>query len=524
MGSNPRLRFALVLLAAASPAFADDARLSLADAVRTAIASDAELYIAREDTRIAADNVDLAGSPFTPKLFGDLFAQRDDRPPTLRTFGFLETILAGQIGVTGRLSTGLGYTVSAGVARERVESSLVAVYDPATTANVTAELVQPLLRGAFREAKRPIVVASLRKNATEQQLRARIETTIGAVEVAYWDLVRARAERDARASAVTVATEQVEETKRLRKLGTGTDLEIIEAEAGVSRRQQELLETEQDVTAAEGVLVATLGVRQGERGWTGGSIAPTDVPEVDARPPKLDALFELARTRRAEVLAARDQTAAEKEELAVRDDQRRMALDIVAQASAVGFGGRLANSNATTGINGGGLDPPYFTDPAYDGSTSRALRNTLGRDLRLYIGLRFEIPLGNDETEVRHTIQRRTLARARLAERDTLARVESEVRTSVAQVDLGVRRVEAADKTVVLAKRLVDGMRKRFRAGAATTFDVLRVSEDLTRARIEAARTRAAYRVALTRLGIATGTLLDRFGITANSLAAAPGR
>jgi outer membrane protein TolC len=67
-------------------------------------------------------------------------------------------------------------------------------------------------------------------------------------------------------------------------------------------------------------------------------------------------------------------------------------------------------------------------------------------------------------------------------------------------------------------------MRKRFRAGAATTFDVLRVSEELTRARVEAARVRADYQITLARLRAVTGTTLDPLRITTKNLAAAPGR
>ena len=502
---------------------AEDHKLSLADAVKTAIAHDAQLYIAREDTRIAGDGIDLARAPFRPKLFGEIYGVRDERPPTARTFALRDDIVAGDVGLSGLLPTGMTYTLSAGLMRERIESSFVSVYDPARTVTGSVELVQPLLRGAFGAARRPIVVATLRKNQSEHELRAQLEVTVGNVEIAYWNLVRARAERDARKAALSIANEQVEESKRLRKVGTGSDLDIVEAETGVSRRQQELLVTEQDVVDAEGQLMTRLGVRAGEPGWIGANaIIPTDKPQLDARTLELEAQLQLARTRRAEVLAARERTAAEQAELDVRDDQRSMALDVVLQAATVGFAGRLADSNLTAGVNGGGLSPPYFTDPDYDGKLNRAVENTLGKDLRFYLGLRFEILLGNDEADVRHTVQRRTVARSRLAERQTLAQVETEVRTTVAQAALGARKVEASDKTVGLAEKFLEGMRKRFRAGAATTFDVLRVSEELTRARVESARVRADYRITLTRLGVVTGTLLDVHEISTKSLGATP--
>jgi outer membrane protein TolC len=514
---------ALTLGAQLPAAAQGDHELSLADAVQTAIASDAELYIARENARDAADGIALARAAFVPRLFGEVTGTRNDQPPTATSFAAVDTIAAATFGIAGRIDTGLTYRVSAGVMREAREDTFATVYDPAVTTAVQAEITQPLWRGSFAAARQPIVVASLRRNRGEQELRARVERTVSAVETAYWNLVRAHSERDARMSALELAKEQVEESKGLRRLGTGSDLDIVEAEAGVSRRRQELLQTEQDVVEADGRLFEALGVRAGDAGWVAGhALVPTDAAQIEPRTVEVDAQLALARTRRADVLAAHELIAAETAQLAVTEDQRRAALDLVAGAGTVGFGGTLAATDATAGVNGAGLDPPYRTDPAYDGGLGTSLKNTLGHDVNLFIGLRFEVLLGNHEAEVRHSIQRRSVARAQLAARATLARIESEVRTTVARLALNVDLVAAADRTVELSDKLLEGTRKRFRAGASKSFDVLRVSEELTRSRIEAARARADYRLSLTRLAAATGTLLDRFGITVQSLGAPP--
>jgi outer membrane protein TolC len=514
---------ALVLGAPRGPAAAEESRgLSLADAVRTAIANDADLYIAREDVRVAAEGISLARSAFAKRLFGEIHGTRDAHAPTATSFREVDTIAAATVGIAGRAETGLTYTVTGGLARQENNGPFSAVYDNATTTTLHAELVQPLRRGAFAAARRPITVASLRRDRSEHELRAQIERTVGAVQIAYWNLVRARSEREARASAVALAREQVEDSKRLQRLGTGSDLDVVEAEAGVSRRQQELLRTEQDVVNADGKLFEAIGVRVGDAGWEADrAIVPTDAPQIEPLAIDVGAQIALARTRRAEAIAARVLIAAEAAELEVTGDRRRAALDVVAIAGTAGFGGKLASSYATGGVNGGGLDPPYATDPAYEGGLGASLRNTLGRDLQLYVGLRLELPLGNHEAEVRHAIQRRALSRARLAERAALTRIEGEIRTAAARLAVNARLVEAADQTVALSEKLLEGTRKRFRAGAGTSFDVLRVSDELTRARVEAARARADYRANLTQLAAATGTLLEQGGITVESLGAA---
>jgi outer membrane protein TolC len=514
----------MALGAGARPAAAQQVHeLSLADAVRTAIASDAELYIAREEARAAADGVALARAAFATKLTGEVSASRSDQPPTATSFGIVDTIAAATVGLAGRLQTGLTYNVSAGVARQDHEDPFTAVYDGASTTMVHAEIVQPLLRGAFSSARQPIVVASLRKSRSEDDLRARIARTVGDVDTAYWNLVRARSERDARTSALQLAREQLDESRGLKRLGTGSDLDVVDAETGVSRRRQELLQTEQDIVEADGRLFTALGVRASDPGWNASrALVPTDAPQIEKLPLEVEAQLALARSRRADALAARALVAAETAQLAVTDDQQRPALDVVAAAGTVGFAGTLAASYATAGVNGTGLMPLYLTDPAYDGGLATSLKNTLGRDLNVFVGLRFEMALGDHEARLRHAIQRRSVSRAQLAERATLARIESEVRTTVARLAVSAELVAAADRTVELSQKLLDGTRKRFRAGAATSFDVLRVSEELTRARIEAARARADYRAGLTRLAVATGTLLERFSINVESLGATP--
>jgi outer membrane protein TolC len=518
----------LALAIGPAPAAAEAAHeLSLADAVRTAVASDAELYIAREAARDAADGIALARAAFLPRLTGEVYATRNDQPPNATSFAAVDTIAAATFGVVGRIETGMTYNVSAGLLRQDRDDPTTVVYNAAATTTLHAEIVQPLRRGAFAAARQPIVVASVRRNRSDQELRARIERTVGAVEIAYWNLVRARSEREARSSALALARDQAKESQELRRLGTGSDLDIVEAQAGVSRREQELLQTEQDVVEADGRLFEALGVRDGDPGWTAGdALVPTDTAadpaELGAGSIDVAVQLQLARTRRADVAAAHDQIAAELAELSITGDQRRAPVDLIAAVGTVGFAGELASSYATAGVNGTGLVPPYRTDPAYDGGLATSLKNTLGRDLNVFVGLRFELPLGHHEAEIRHAIQQRSVVRAQLAERQTLARIESEVRTTVARLAVSVQLVAAADHSAELSSQLLEGTRKRFRAGASTTFDVLRVSEELTRARIEAARARADYRASLTRLATATGTLLDGMGISIESLRAPP--
>jgi len=510
-------------VAGTTSARAEKRDLSLADALSLALANNGTLLVTREDAAIAGEEVALARAPYTPTLFAEVYTAREDQPGGAARFPWVARERGASAGVSGRLiQTGLHYQITFDLASGTYEDPFSAVYSPVHTSFLGVSLRQPLLRGAFGSGNRKIVaVASLRREQSKELLRAELERIVSSVQVAYWNLVRAHRERDARAASLKLAGEQLEESKRLARLGARAQLDVIEAEAGVSRRRQELEAANEGVIEAEAILRGLMQVQAGASGWEADTvIVPTDPPELVEVNTSLEHHLALARKNRPDVVAARLRAEAEAAALEVEANLRRPVLDLVASAGLHGLAGTLADSYATAGVNDPmGMSPPYFTDPALQGGLGTSLGNLMSRDYySVYLGLRFELPLGTDEARARHAIQRRELAKARAERRAVMAQVENEVRASLGRLQASAAIVAAADEAVVLTERLLEGTRKRFRNDAATSFDVLRVLDELTRLKIEAARARARYQVALSRLEEANGTLLDRLGITVESL------
>lgn len=507
---------------AARPAHADERRLSIAEAVSTALSRNGDLLVARRDAAIAADEVDLARSAYDPSLFARAFASREASPGSADSFEHLDRQLGGDAGIAGKLATGMEYSLSASVLTRRDDDLFGVTRDPAHATSLLLSVTQPLLRGAWGSGNGWLIeVSALREKQNQHLLRARVERTVSSVEVAYWDLVRAHKEREARDASLKLALEQLDESRRLVRLGAQSQLDVTEAQAGVSRRKQELQSSNEDVAEAEGVLLDLLQVRGGEPGWNpDDEIVPTDDPAIVEVSPSLAEHVALARRHRPDLLAARRLIQAERGALEVADSGTRPVVDLVARAGLLGLGGELADNYATEGVNqvDGGFEPPYFTDPALDGGLGTSFENLVSGDhYEVYLGLRFELPLRNQAAEARRSIQRHSLAKARAAERSLQARVENEVRTGLRRLKASAAVVAAADEAVALSARLLEGTRQRFRNDAATSFDVLRVLDELTRSKIEAARARARYEIALSRLAAADGTLLQSRGIVMRS-------
>ena len=495
---------ALTFIAGVSAtAFAEPKReLSFQDALHLMLAHNGELLVARTDLDLADDDVALADSAYAPRFVASLRFSRDHElgGPTRLTVD--DRLIVGAIGLEGKIQSGATYALGFTVNDDRFHSPLSSIYDPTYTNTLSLNVIQPLLRnGGFATNKLPIVVAGLRRDLSEQQLRVQLEDLVGQLEIAYWQLALAYKERDARTAFVKTAQEQVQESTRLVKLGSISDLDVVEAKAGVGRAQQELLRAEQEITTAEGrlrlVVLGTQTELSTER------LVPTDDPAIDPAVYELDVHLKAARDSRPDVIAARSQLEAEHTAQGVTENALLPQLDLILGGSLIGFAGELdPRSGLTQQLDG-------QPDPVSLGGEGQALANLKNGNYLVSAGLRLELPIVNSAARARNDHQTHVVERARLRHETVLREVDLQIRNSLQLVRDGEKLEKAADEAVAIEAQLLAGVRKRFASGATTSFDVLRVSDDLAKAQNEAARARVNYRLALARLAIFDGTLLD---------------
>lgn len=486
--------------------------LSLAEALSIALEHNGDLYLAKTDVAVAADEIAIADSIFVPSLLGEVRVSTNRNPASPTTPDYTQKVGAATLGITGRRPFGLNYTITVGSTYESLEANNsvdpVSYYDPGYTTTVGIELVQPLLRGAGSRANEAaIVVATHRKNVSEQQLRVQVQRVVGEVVVAYWTLALAYKEIEARESQLKLAEDQVAESTRLVKLGSLSDLDITEARAAVARQKQQLLRAEQASIDNEAKL-RTLLVG-GDGAWSAGQrLVPSDDADTREPPGTLEHHVETARKNRPDIALAHSQVDADRAALAQTENDLKPVLDLFATGGLIGFAGEPV----------GGIDPNVF-DPDFTGRTGKSFANVGSRgDYQVQVGLRLELPLSNQAARARHARQRHLVKRAQIAEETIGAQVRNDVQTAISLLTSDLAQRAAADDAVADNEKLLAGMRKRFAGGLITSFDVLRVADQLTLARIEAARTRASYQVSRARLAAADGTLLQSLNITLSML------
>lgn len=355
-----RLFVVLGAVTATQLAYGDSRReLTFADALATALAHNGDLYVAEAEIEIAADDIASARSVFDRRLIASARVGRNDELGSPIRFALTDDIATASVGIAGRLNAGTNYTLSFNTTFEKYQSAFTSIYNPAFTNTLTLSVTQPLMRNAGRAAnQQPIVVASLRRDLTEQQLRVRLEQVVGAVEVAYWSLAFAHYEVKARQASLKLAEQQVVESKRLVRIGTISDLDVVEAEAGVGRVRRDIIIAEQQVALAEGELRRVI---VGDPTWPADEVlVAVDDPKIQPVSMSVAEHIELARKNRPDVIAARAQIGAENAALVATDQELKPQLDLIVSAGLVGFAGTLDTSS-------GAVPMTFMPDPLANG-------------------------------------------------------------------------------------------------------------------------------------------------------------
>jgi outer membrane protein TolC len=134
------------------------------------------------------------------------------------------------------------------------------------------------------------------------------------------------------------------------------------------------------------------------------------------------------------------------------------------------------------------------------------------------VGVIFSYPLGNRAAKGELETARLQATQALLR----LKRLEQEivlgVKGSLEQLETDFRRLEAADVAVRLAEQTLDAEEKKLEAGRSTTFNVLRIQEDLLLARLKRLDAVSDYNASLVAFYREKGTLLEELGVRITDL------
>lgn len=505
----------LAALVAAAPALSApppaEVPLTLAEARARALEKNVDLRVERESEAISASGESRAKGAYDPALRADA-RWRDRTDPVNSIISGAPTGelapnnqgWAASLGISQLLPTGGTLSLTTSASRDETDN-VFAILSPAWSTSIGLELRQPLLKNrAIDPARQGLRVARVDRSRSAAAVARVSSETVAAVERAWWSLLAARRDVEARRSAVELADRQKADVEARVEAGTLSEADLAPPVAELERRKGELFASREAAARAGNALKALLLADPSDPLWSA-TLLPADEPEPPALPaPDVDAALAAAADRRPEVAEAAARLARLEVDDEAARDRTRPQLDLVGAYVRRGM----------AGSQNPGLAPPFPVDAtsipdAIDGGLGRSYGTIAeGRFPDASIGLALTVPLGNRAARADAAAARSSRTQAELALLKTRQAIQVEVRNAAVALETAGQRLAAARAGMAAAQTQLKAEEERFDAGLSTSFFVLTRQNDLTQARLAETAALADLRKAGVEWSRANGTLL----------------
>ena len=471
--------------------------VSLADAAVRALQHNLDITISRYTKESRLADIIIEQSKFDPTLSVNGQYNRTVNPLNRPVFGGTDFILE-QIRVfdqrlhsltfdaSTNLVTGGNLDINYSPSRTSINQNLARgfLFNPAWTGGLALTFTQPLLRNAGIGINKTFIKVAQNNAEVEQHVfRDRVMTVVATVEQTYWELVFANENLHVAQAAMKAAEELLATNRAKTKAGIMSIVDVLQAEAAVASRVEQVLVAEKAIHDQEDQLRRLLNpgeeeLRQDVR------LTPADSPMTFLEPISLQEAIDTAIEQRPEVAQA-------KKNIESGELNRRFARNQL--LPTLSFQG-------TMGLAGLGAD--------YGDSFTR---NFSGDFYNYGAGLVFSYPLGNRSAISTYNKRKLESQNAEV----TLANVRQQiivgVREAVRRVQTDFKRIETTRSARIMAEKQLQAEQERLKVGLSTTRFVLDFQRDLATAQGNELRAIVDYNKSLSNLARHKATTLDRY-------------
>jgi len=212
----------------------------------------------------AADSVDIAKAVFEPVFGFNGSRQVTVTPVNEAALGVLPyaSFDSATLSVNDTLLTGGTVTASYNLLRSDYNPAYT-LPNPAFGSTVSISVAQPLLQGAGTDYNRAAIEsARLGVRISNLNFKSTVLTIIFNVETTYYNLLYQREQYKVAQDTLRQAQQLLDENTVKRQTGVLTDLDVMNARAGVATAQNQLILDEQSVHNSEDQLLQLLGDRE----------------------------------------------------------------------------------------------------------------------------------------------------------------------------------------------------------------------------------------------------------------------
>jgi outer membrane protein len=470
--------------------------LSLPDCIQLALQHNLDIQIQRYNPTISQYTLDVSYDAYEPVLTFSAshssnasagFLQTTTNGTQVPTPGFQSEENNYTPDIKGTLPTGLTYELNGTWSRTSTWSVPYGIpggywLSPAWSSGPRITLEQPLLRNFWIDQTRlTIQLNKVALQTTEQALRLQIMQSITSVKNAYYNLLFARGNVDANATAFQLAEQLAANNKKQVEIGTLAPLDEKQAESQAAASLAALQAARQALVVQENTLKNLL--TDNYMAWIDVSPKPSD--ELTAVPLPLDrqTSWRRALVERPELIQA--QLNAKKQGIQVKYDLNQ----IFPQLDLTGSYGRNAFST-NVGDNFGDLNNGNATFYSY--------------------GAIFSIPLGGSlGARNSYHAAKVTLKQVQLQLKQEEQTILVAVDNDVGQVESTLEQVNSTHAARLYAEDALKAEQTKLENGKSTSFNVLQLISNLTTARVNEIQALANYNIAVVQLSLDQGSTLE---------------
>ncbi|HEX6973040.1 MAG TPA: TolC family protein, partial [Vicinamibacterales bacterium] len=456
-----------------------EVQVSVDEAVRLALQNNLGIQAARLSPQAQAFAVAQTRANYAPTLFANTNKNSSSTPADTSLSGSNLLTNAGfrsNAGVAQALKWGGGnYQVSLDGARTTT-TNRNAAFNPNISSNFNFNYTQPLLRNFTMDATRQqLALGQKQSEIVDVQLQQQITQTARSVRNAYYDLVGAIGQLDVARASLQLAQQQLKDNQTKVEVGTMAPIDIIEAQAEVSQREEAVIVNEAQIKTLEDAL-RTLVMNPSQPDFWTARLVPTEQPTLTAQPIDVDAAIKNALANRTDLVQARKQLEQTDITIKFAKNQRLPAVNAIVNYGLAGVGGtqRSFTYDPITGL-------PTGESTTIERSFADALRNIFGNDYKTW-SVQFQVsyPIGTSAADA-GLAQGRVQRQQEVAQLQQLeTQVVASVRDAARQVDTSLKRVEATKRAREFAERRYEAEQKRMTVGLSTTFQLFQAQRDLS--------------------------------------------
>ena len=366
---------------------------------------------------------------------------------------------------------------------------------------------QQLLAGfGFAPNLRYLTIAKNNKKISDIAFKDQVIATITQIKNIYWDLVNAYEQARVNEQSLAFAQHSLDNAKKQLELQSVPAMDVMRAEAEVSKRDQDLTVARTSLQLQELLIKNALTKSLDDPVLEAVPVIPTDrLDSVET--PVAEAVQDLI----AQGLRDRPELAESDVDLANRQISGRAARNALLPSLAlVGFYGGSGLAGPLNPIYN--LPTPNSSNVPidYSGALANAFNNS---SPDYYIGLSLNIPLRNRVAKADQYRSELEYRQAELRREQLRKQIRIEVRNAQYALEQTGARVGAARKARDLAQRTFEIMQKEQTLGAGSTFQTMTAQRDLSIAELDMVTAMTTYEKAKVELDRATGSTLEHNGI-----------